>query len=61
MTQLIDTSIDGLGKLNAEGVWSGWFVGESDAQLIRGKCSTNEERLWGNRSALASDGGSVGG
>ena len=57
MTQLIDKAVDGLGELNAEeGVWSDWFVGESDAQLIRGKCSTNEERLWGNLSALTDDG-----
>ena len=53
VTQLIDNAVDGLGKLNEEErVWSCLIVGESDAQLIRGKCSTNEERLWGNLSAL---------
>ena len=46
VTQLIDKVVDRLGKLNAEEtVWSGWFVGEGDAQLISGRCSTNEERL----------------
>ena len=35
MTQLIDKPVDGLSKLNTEeGGWLGWFVGESDAQLI---------------------------
>ena len=49
VTQLIDKVVDRLGKLNAEeAVWSSWFVGEGVAQLIRGRCSTNEERLWGN-------------
>ena len=57
MTQLIDKVVDRLGKLNAEeAVWSGWFVGEGEAQLIRGRCSTNEERLWGNLSSLTDDG-----
>ena len=46
VTQLIDKVVDRLGKLNAEeAVWSGWFVGEDDAQLIRGRCSINEERF----------------
>ena len=57
VTKLIDKVVDGLGKLNAEeAVWSSWFVGEGDAQLIRGRCSTNEERLWGNLSSLTDDG-----
>ena len=56
VTQLIDKVVDRLGKLNAEEeVWSSWFVGEGDAQLIRGRCSTNEERLWGNLSSLTDD------
>ena len=51
--QLIDKVVDTLCKLNAEDVvWSGWFVGEGDAQLIRGGCSTNEECLSGNLSSL---------
>ena len=57
VSQLIDKVVDRLGKLNAEeAVWSGWFVGEGEAQLIRGRCSTNEERLWGNLSSLTDDG-----
>ena len=42
--------------MTSEGVWSGRFVGESDAQLIRGKCSTNEEHFWGNLSTLTYNG-----
>ena len=54
VTKLIDKVVDGLGKLNVEEVvWSGWFVGEGVAQLIRGRCSTNEERLWGNLVRVA--------
>ena len=49
VTQLIDGVVEGLDKLPVEEtVWSGWFVGEGDAQLIRGRCSTSEDRLWGN-------------
>ena len=36
--------------------WSGCLVGEGDAQLIRGRSSTNEERLWGDLSALTNYG-----
>ena len=57
VTQLIDGAVDGLDKLTAEEtVWSGWFVGEGDAQLIRGRCSTSGDRLWGNLSSLTDDG-----
>ena len=43
VTQLIDKAIDGLARLNdEEGVWFGWFVGEGDAQIIRGRCP-----IWG--------------
>ena len=57
VTQLINKAIDGLERLNDEyGVWSGWFVGEGDGQIIRGKCPSNEYRLWGNLSALSDNG-----
>ena len=57
MMQLIDRVVDGLYRLNEEeGVWSGWFVVESDAQIIRGRCTTNHDRLWGNLSALTNNG-----
>ena len=57
VTQLINKVVDGLDRLNKEeGVWSGWFVGESDGQIIRGKCPSNEYRLWGNLSALSDNG-----
>ena len=57
VSQLIYKVVGRLGKLNAEeAVWSNWFVGEGEAQLIRGRCSTNEERLWGNLSSLTDDG-----
>ena len=47
----------GLDKLTTEEiVWSGWFVGEGDAQLIRGRCSTSRDRFWGNLSSLTDDG-----
>ena len=53
VSQLIDKVVDQLGKLNVEeAVWSGWFVGEVEAQLIYGRFSTNEECLWGNLSSL---------
>ena len=43
VTQLIDKVVDGLARLNdEEGVWFGWFVGEGDAQIIRGRCP-----IWG--------------
>ena len=43
-----DKVVDGLGKLNVkEAIWSGCFVGEGDTKLICGRCSTNEECLWG--------------
>ena len=39
VTQLIDRVVDCLDRLNEkERVWSGWFVGEGDAQIICGKC-----------------------
>ena len=42
VTQLINKVVDGLDRLNKEeGVWSGWFVGESEGQIIRGKCPSN--------------------
>ena len=57
VSQLIDKVVDRLGKLNAEEAVSlGWFVGEGEVQLICGRCSTNEERLWGNLSSLTDDG-----
>ena len=46
VTQLIDKVVDGLDRLNEEeGVWSRWFVGEGDAQIIHGRCPSNEYRL----------------
>ena len=39
-----------------EGVWSGWFIGEGDGQVICGMCSSNEYRLWGTLSALSKNG-----
>ena len=57
MTQLIDKAVDGLDKLNVkEGVSSGWFISDGDEQIIYGKCTSNEDRLWGNLSALTNDG-----
>ena len=54
VTQLINKVVDGLDRFNKEeGVWSGWFVGQSDGQIIRGKCPSNEYRLWGNLSGLS--------
>ena len=49
--------VDGLDKLNMEEeVCLGWFVGEGVAQMICGRCTTNEDCLWGNLSALTDDG-----
>ena len=57
VTQLIDKAIDGLTRLNdEEGLLFGWFVGEGDAQIIRGRCPSREYRLWGNISALTDNG-----
>ena len=57
VTRLIDKVVVGLARQNEEeGVWFGWFVGEGDAQIIRGRCPSNEYRLWGNLSALADNG-----
>ena len=57
LTQLIDKVVDGLDKLKAEeGIWSCWFVGEGDAQMIHGRCTTKEDHLWGNINALMDDG-----
>ena len=44
---MIDKVVDGLARLNdEEGVWFGWFVGEGDAQIIRGRYPSSEYRLW---------------
>ena len=57
MTQLIDTVVDGLARLNEEeGAWFGWFVGEGDAQIICGRWPSTEYRLWGNLCALSDNG-----
>ena len=57
MTQLIDKVVDGLARLNdEEGVRLGWFVGEGDAQIIRGRYPSNKYRLWGNLSVLTDNG-----
>ena len=43
VTCLIDKVVDGLARLNEEeGVQFGWFVGEGDAQIMRGRCPSNE-------------------
>ena len=53
VTRLIDKVVEGLARLNEEeGIWFRWFVSEGDAQIICGRCPSNEYRLWGNLSAL---------
>ena len=39
-----------------EGFWFGGFGGEGDAQIICGRCLSNEYRLWVHLSALINNG-----